>query len=117
MAKIEWDKKTGGVVLKRHYSNETLSVSPRPVFFEELNLLKLKEFGWDYPECEEPLLWACNKQYFYKGDFTNMVQNQTLNIGEIVQKCFIKVDEKGTEAAAVTAISAEKSENQFLFFM
>ena len=37
MAKIEWDKKTGGVVLKRHYSNETLSVSPRPVFFEELN--------------------------------------------------------------------------------
>ena len=68
MAKIEWDKKTGGVVLKRHYSNETLSVSPRPVFFEELNLLKLKEFGWDYPECEEPLLWACNKQYFYKGD-------------------------------------------------
>ena len=38
-----------------------------------------------------------------------MVQNQTLNIGEIVQKCFIKVDEKGTEAAAVTAISAEKS--------
>lgn len=69
MAKIEWDKKTGGVVLKRHYSNETLSVSPRPVFFEELNLLKLKEFGWDYPECEEPLLWACNKQYFYKGDF------------------------------------------------
>ena len=38
-----------------------------------------------------------------------MVQNQTLNIGEIVQKCFIKVDEKGTEAAAVTAISSEKS--------
>ena len=49
------------------------------------------------------------RKAFFKGDFTNMVQNQTLNIGEIVQKCFIKVDEKGTEAAAVTAISAEKS--------
>jgi len=69
MAKIEWDKKTGGIVLKRHYSNETLGISPRPVFFEELNLLKLKEFGWKYPECQEPLMWACNKQYFYRGDF------------------------------------------------
>ena len=23
--------------------------------------------GWAYPHCEEPLLWACNKQYFYRG--------------------------------------------------
>ena len=48
MAKIEWDKKTGGVILKRHYSSETLSVSPRPVFFEELDLLNLNKLGWKY---------------------------------------------------------------------
>ena len=69
MAKIEWDKKTGGVVLKRHYSSETLSVSPRPVFFEELDLLQMDKRGWKYPKSESPLLWACNKQYFYRGDF------------------------------------------------
>ena len=69
MAKIEWDKKTGGVVLKRHYTSDTLSVSPRPVFYEELDLLKMDQLGWKYPKCEAPLLWACNKQYYYRGDF------------------------------------------------
>ena len=68
MSKIEWDKRTGGVVLKRHITKETLSVSPRPVFFEELDLLKLADYGWKYPKCQEPLMWACNKQYFYRGD-------------------------------------------------
>lgn len=68
MSKIEWDSKTGGVVLKRHVTKSTLSVSPRPVFFEELDLLRLKEKGWNYPECKEPLLWACNKVYYYKGE-------------------------------------------------
>ena len=67
MSKIEWDIKTGGVVLRRHISKETLSVSPRPVFYEELDLLKMEELGWKYPRCKEPLLWACNKQYFYRG--------------------------------------------------
>lgn len=69
MSKIEWDIKTGGVVLKRHITKETLSVSPRPVFYEELDLLKMEELGWKYPRCKEPLLWACNKQYFYRGQF------------------------------------------------
>ena len=68
MSKIEWDKKTGGVVLKRHLTKSTLSVSPRPVFFEELDLLRLKDKGWSYPECKEPLLWACNKVYYYRGE-------------------------------------------------
>ena len=68
MSKIEWDKKTGGVVLKRHVTKSTISVSPRPVFFEELDLLHLKEKGWSYPECKEPLLWACNKVYYYRGE-------------------------------------------------
>lgn len=49
-------------------TKDTLSISPRPVFYEELNLLGMKELGWDYPECQEPLLWACNKEYFYFGE-------------------------------------------------
>ncbi|MDR1679925.1 MAG: phosphoadenosine phosphosulfate reductase family protein [Prevotellaceae bacterium] len=67
MFKITWDKETGGVKLNSRVNADTLGISPRPVFFEELDLLKLNELGWKYPKCKEPLLWACNKQYFYQG--------------------------------------------------
>lgn len=67
MYKVTWDIETGGVRLNHKVVADTLSVSPRPVFFEELDLLKINELGWSYPHCEEPLLWACNKQYFYRG--------------------------------------------------
>ena len=68
MYKITWDKATGGILLNLHVVEDTLSVSPRPVFYEELDLLKLSDDGWSYPHCEEPIMWACNKQYFYHGE-------------------------------------------------
>lgn len=67
MFKIAWDKDSGGVKLSSNVDVDTLGISPRPVFFEELDLLKLNELGWKYPQSKEPLLWACNKQYFYRG--------------------------------------------------
>ena len=102
MYKIIWDKKTGGVLLKRHISKETLSVSPRPVYFEELNLLKLKEKGWSYPESSEPLLWACNKQYYYRGEYVfevkgaNVYDAPTVVLAEGKEKLKLKpVDVNG----------------------
>ena len=68
MYKIEWDLETGGVRLNSRYTENTLGISPRPVFWEELELLKLSDFGWKFPQVEEPLLWACNKKYYYKGE-------------------------------------------------
>ena len=68
MFKIAWDRETGGVKLSSLVGKDTVSIPPRPVFFEELNLLGLNTLGWKYPECEEPLLWACNKEYYYRGD-------------------------------------------------
>ena len=68
MFKIQWDKETGGVKLSSRIEEGTLGTSPRPVFWEELDLLKLNEIGWKYPHCEEPLLWAINKQYWYQGE-------------------------------------------------
>lgn len=68
MYKITWDKETGGVMLHSRIVDGTLGTSPRPVFWEELDLLKLHELGWSYPHCEEPLLWAINKQYWYRGE-------------------------------------------------
>lgn len=67
MYKIAWDKETGGVLLRTSIIEGTLGVSPRPVFFEELDLLGLQNDGWTYPHCKEPLMWALNKQYWYRG--------------------------------------------------
>ena len=69
MYKITWDKETGGVLLHSRIVDDTLGVSPRPVFWEALDLLKLNELGWTYPHSEEPLMWALNKQYWYFGVF------------------------------------------------
>ncbi len=67
MFKITWDKETGGVLLDSKVGKETLGISPRPVFFEELDLLGLDRSGWQYPRCDAPIMWAVNKQYWYHG--------------------------------------------------
>ena len=67
MYKITWDKETGGVQLHSRIVDGTLGISPRPVFFEELDLLGLDKLGWTYPHAEEPIMWAVNKQYWYRG--------------------------------------------------
>ena len=41
MYKITWDKETGGVLLHSRIVEGTLGVSPRPVFYEELDLWEL----------------------------------------------------------------------------
>ncbi|MCD8295580.1 MAG: phosphoadenosine phosphosulfate reductase family protein [Clostridia bacterium] len=68
MFRIEWDKDTGGVLLRSKVTKETLGISPRPVWFEELDLLGLDKLGYNYPRSEAPLMWAVNKQYFYHGE-------------------------------------------------
>lgn len=67
MFKITWDTETGGVLLSSKVTKETLGISPRPVWFEELDLLGIDKLGWTYPHCNEPIMWAVNKQYWYRG--------------------------------------------------
>lgn len=76
--KVVWDKETGGVKLQNKVTSDTLGVSPRPVFYEELDLLKMSNYGWQYPTCQEPLLWACNKQYFYRGELVFEVKGANI---------------------------------------
>ena len=45
-----------------------MGISPRPVWFEELDLLGLDKLGYKYPRSEAPLMWAVNKQYWYRGE-------------------------------------------------
>ena len=68
MFKVVWDKENNGVHLTQSPQGEALNVSPRPVFFEELDFLKMEDYGWKYPQCKEPLLWACERRYFYRGE-------------------------------------------------
>lgn len=69
MFKVVWDKAYNGVRLTLSSSGDALNVSPRPVYWEELDLLGLNKKGWIYPHVDEPLMWACDRRYFYKGDF------------------------------------------------
>ena len=69
MFKVVWDKEYNGVSLTMFSKGDALNISPRPVFWEELDLLGLNNMGWIYPHVEEPLLWACERRYFYKGEF------------------------------------------------
>lgn len=67
MYNIEWDKETGGYLLVPNIRG--MSKEIRPVFYEELDLLGFKDItDWEYPRCEEPLLWAETRRYFYRGE-------------------------------------------------
>lgn len=68
MFKVIWDKEYNGVCLTLSSAGDALNVSPRPVFWEELDLLGLNKKGWIYPHVEEPLLWACDRRYYYRGE-------------------------------------------------
>ena len=69
MFKVIWDRENNGVRLTMSPpSGEALNICPRPVFWEELDFYKLRDFGWTYPNCDSPLLWECERRYYYKGE-------------------------------------------------
>lgn len=101
MYKIEWDKDTGGVLLSSKVTKETLGISPRPVWFEELDLLGLDKLGYIYPRTEAPLMWAVNKQYFYCGEL--MFEAKGANIYDAPTVVF----QPGKETATITPVDVE----------
>lgn len=64
MYKIIWDIETRGILLVE--SSEDAIIPPRPVFYEELDLLGFDKY-WEYPRIENPLLWAIGRRYYYEG--------------------------------------------------
>ena len=87
MFKIIWDPAYNGVRLTMSSKGDALNVSPRPVFWEELDLLGLNKRGWIYPHVEEPLMWACDRRYFYKGQFVLEVKGgNVFDAPEVIQQ-------------------------------
>ena len=65
MFNVKWDADINGVILTSDEGDVNSSV--RPVFFEELELLNFKDYGFTYPNVEEPILWAAGRAYYYRG--------------------------------------------------
>ena len=87
MFKVIWDSAYNGVRLTMSSKGDALNVSPRPVFWEELDLLGLNKRGWIYPHVEEPLMWACDRRYFYKGQFVLEVKGgNVFDAPEVIQQ-------------------------------
>ncbi len=87
MFKVVWDKENNGVRLTLSPSGEALNVCPRPVFWEELDFLSLNKLGWKYPHSEAPLLWACERRYFYKGEMVLEVKGGDLFDNHSISFC------------------------------
>ena len=86
MYNVIWDKNSNGILLTDKDSNIN---SPRPVFFEELNLLGFENF-WEYPETKEPLLWAIGRNYYYKGQLVAKAKG-----GNIFESPKLKIMKRG----------------------
>lgn len=102
MFKIVWDAKYNGVRLTMSSKGDALNVSPRPVFWEELDLLGLNNKGWIYPHVEEPLMWACDRRYFYKGNFVLEVKG-----GNVFDAPTI-IQQEGFESLVIEPVDMER---------
>ena len=67
MFKVTWDTENNGIILSNQISDSETITPPRPVFFEELDLLGFNDF-FEYPKSKEPLLWSIGRKYYSKGE-------------------------------------------------
>ncbi len=67
MYNYEWDSETGGYLLTTKISGVVKEV--RPVFKEELLLLGFnRQYNWQIPDTDLPLMWAEGRRYLYHGE-------------------------------------------------
>jgi len=113
MFAVVWDAKTNGVILKE-VSNDGSSVSPapRPVFYQELDLLGFSEY-WNYPKTKHPLLWSSGRRYFYMGKVV-----AEANGGSVYEKPEISLTDDGKdlvlEPIDIDSVIKKNSEKLFI---
>jgi len=92
MYNVMWDEKSNGIKLTDECTDLP---SPRPVYYEELNLLGFDKY-WSYPNSKNPLLWAIGRRYFYKGNLIgsttggNALELPILNVEDSFEDLIIK---------------------------
>ena len=102
MYNIKWDAEINGILLT---DDVTDLVPPRPVFFEELDLLGFNKY-WTYPHSKNPLLWATGRRYFYKGEHV-----ATANKGDVLNLPVLDIVE-GYENLELEEINIEEVINR-----
>jgi len=63
------------------------------------------EYKSDFELVEILKIMGINEAFIDRADFCNISNSQQINISKVKQKTYIKLDEEGTEAAAVTQVS------------
>lgn len=66
MYKIEWSKDNKNLPILNDQTAQDI-IPPRPVFFEELDLLGFDVY-FQYRHSKEPLMWALGRDYYYDGE-------------------------------------------------
>ena len=65
MYSYDWDPSTGGYLLNS--TPLSFSKEPRPVYYQELDILGF-DAKWKYPKSDAyPLMWAEANNYYYRG--------------------------------------------------
>jgi len=79
--------------------------------------LHLPKFEFEYEDDLSKYLSALGMEQAFaaNGDFSSMIREGKANVGKVIHKTYLKIDEEGTEAAAVTAIRVKKSISFFNF--
>jgi len=84
MFKLCWDKENNGITLADAIPENEQIQPVRPVFYEELDLLGFN-FKFDYPRNELPILWAIDRNYYYKGELVAQVKGGSLYKDPIIE--------------------------------
>ena len=109
----EWETGSNGVVLKLEQTPNTLSVSPRPVFWEELNILGCKSY-FSYPESTAPLCWACGRKYYIHGRcFMEVNGGNMYDAPEVI----VKPDEIGIQLVPIDLDKIFNLNEDLLFYL
>lgn len=67
MYSYEWDIETGGYLLNSTPLKSRASMEPRPVYYQELDVLGFDKFFCYEKDDSFPYMWAENSKYWYRG--------------------------------------------------
>ncbi len=93
MFDVRWRPEINGVELGSGFHEKEKITPPRPVFYQELDLLGFDQY-WVYPKISTPILWASGRSYYYKG-----VRVATAVGGNLYDKPELKIEHQNQDGS------------------